>query len=156
MLLKRWEPIAGMRRLDGDFDRMFRHAFRPYHLRPIFRNGHSPVEVDVYQDADSLKVRAAIPGMKPEDVDVSITDHTLTIKGETKSEQEVKEAEYLHREHYAGAFQRTVNLPDYVDTEKADASYENGVLTVTLPKREESKPKALKVEVKSLEGAKSG
>ena len=76
MLLQRWEPIAGMRRLDGDFDRMWRHAFQPYYLRPIFRNGHSPVEVDVYQDADSLKVRAAIPGMKPEDVDVSITDHT--------------------------------------------------------------------------------
>ena len=155
MLLKRWEPFGGVRRLDGDFDRMWRHAFRPYYMRPISGNEHSPMELDVYQDADSLKVRATIPGIKPEDVDVSITDHTLTIKGETKSEKELTEGEYLHRERYTGAFHRTVNLPNYVDTEKAGASYENGVLTVTLPKREEIKPKALKVEVKSLEGAKS-
>ena len=155
MLLKRLEPFGGIRKLDGDFDRMWRHAFRPYYRRSTVGNGHGHVDVDLYQDADSLKVRAAIPGIKPEDVDVRINDHTLTIKGETESEKELKEGEYLHREHYTGAFHRTVNLPDYVDTEKADASYENGVLTVTLSKREESKPKVLKVEVKSLEGAKN-
>ena len=153
MLLKRWESFVGLRSLDQDFDRIRAHALRPRYLRPIFQTEHSLV--DVYQDADSLKVRASLPGIKPEDVDVSITDRTLTIKGETKSEQEGKETEYLHREHYAGVFHRTVNLPDYVDTEKAGASYENGVLTVTLPKREETKPKVLKVAVEALSDKKS-
>ncbi len=155
MLLKRWEPFADIRRADRDIDRFWRHMFRPTYQWPRNWDGNGYLPIDVYNDGDNLVVRAELPGFGLEDVDVTITENTLTIKGEHKVEKEVKEENYLHREHRAGAFRRSITLPRDLDTEKAAATHENGILTVTIPKSEEAKPKTLKVEVKSLTGSKS-
>ena len=159
MLLKRVEPFAGLRRMDEDMDRMWRHAFGGGHRSPRewYGNGHLPL--DVYTNADSFVIRATAPGMRPEDLEVTITDNVLTIKGkgkgETQAEKENKEETYLHREVRFGAFHRTIALPRGLDTEKAETTYEAGVLTINIPKGEEHKPKTLKINVKTLEEARS-
>ena len=152
VLLKRWEPLAELRRMDADMNRVWRHGFRPLYLRPRLDLGDGRVTIDAYWGDNNLVVRATLPGVKAEDVDVTITGDTLTIKGESKSEaKEVKERNYLYRERSTGSFQRAVALPDGLDRGKGDASYDNGILTVTIPRSEESKPKALKISVKPLE-----
>ncbi len=152
MLLKRWEPLGDLRRIDNDFDRIWRGTFHPAHFRrPVWGyDGH--VAVDVYEEGDNRVVRATLPGVKPEDVDASITDNVLTIEAKSALEDEVKEDEYLHREHRFGALRRVVTLPRGLKTDKAEATYENGVLTIRVPKAEEAKKKVLKIEVKALEG----
>ena len=155
MLLKRWEPFAERRSMETELDRMWRHLFRPAYTWPRHWAHGGRVDVDLYQDADNLRVRAAIPGVNPEDMDVTISEHTLTIHGESKLEKEVKEEDYLHRERQSGAVRRVVALPRGLNAEKAEATYENGILTVTIPKTEEGKPKALKVEVKAAKGKKA-
>ena len=155
MLIRRWQPFGELKSMETELDREWNRAFRPFHARPRFWAVDGRVNIDVFWAGESLTVRASLPGVKPEDVEVIVTDDTLTIKGETKLEKEVKEEEYLHREHRHGAFRRAVALPHNLDTEKADASYENGILTVTIPKVEESKSKSLKINVKALEGEKS-
>ena len=155
MILKRWEPLVELRRMDTEMDRIRRHMFRPTYLWPRFLPRDGQVAIDVYWDADNLVVRAALPGVKPEEAEVTFADSTLTISGEIKLEKEVKEEEYLHRERRSGNFRRVVALPQGLDTERAEASYDNGILTVTIPKTEESKPKSLKINVKSAGGNKS-
>jgi HSP20 family protein len=101
-------------------------------------------------------VKAAVPGVKPEEVDVSIIGDILTIKGEHKEEKEVKEDNYFRKERRYGTFSRSVQIPVPVKTDKAEAVFDNGVLTLTLPKAEAVKPKQIKVKPKAvIEGAKS-
>ena len=158
MLLKRWEPfseIREIRRYESDIDRIWRHMFGPIHTGPYNHDGYGRVAIDVYQDSERLTVSASVPGVKPEDLEVTVADDILTITGERKVEREVKkEEEYLHREHRFGVFRRTVSLPEGLDAGKAESSYENGILTVTIPKSEERKPKALKIVVKPAGGKK--
>ena len=149
MLLKRREPFRSLTPFDGEMDRIWRHTFRPIYMWPRFWGGNGEVVLDVYKDGENLVVRAAVPGVKPEEVDVTIIEDTLTIAGEAKSEMEVREEDYLHREYRSGSFRRAVALPHGLDATKADASYDNGILTVTIPRSEESKGKSLKVNVKS-------
>jgi HSP20 family protein len=100
-------------------------------------------------------VKASLPGVKPEDVDITISGDTLTIKGETKTEEEVKREDYLYQERRYGSFSRTIALPSSLQTDKAEATFENGVLTLTIPKIEEVKPKTIKVKPKEvIEGEK--
>ena len=153
MLLKRWEPYAELKRMDHHFDRMWRHQFRPTYAWPRFSDTSGRVDVDVYQEADHLVVRAAMPGVKPEDVEVTVADNALTIRGEAKIENEVKEEKYLHRERRFGSFKRTVALPEGTAAEDASATYENGILTVAIPKTEKADPKALKIDIKVPEGS---
>ena len=102
----------------------------------------------MYQNANDVVVKAAVPGVKPEEVDISITGDTLTIKGERKEEKEVKEADYFLKEHVCGSYSRTVTIPVPVQADKAEAAFENGILTLTLPKKEEAKPKQIKIKPK--------
>ena len=155
MVLQRWEPFSQLRRMDRDVDRIWRHMFRPHHTWPRYGTSYGAVPVDVYEDGDHLVVRATIPGVAFEDLEVTTAENVLTIKDETKVEKEVKEDEYLHREHRYGSFSRQVALPRGLDTADAKASYRNGILTVTIPKTEETKPKALKIEVEAADAAKA-
>ena len=155
VLLKRWEPLTEIRRMDSGIDRMRRQMFRPFYTWPSVWYDGGRVEIDVYQDADNVHVHAALPGIAAEQLEVTITGDTLTIRGETKVEDEVKEPEYLHRERRFGSLRREVLLPKGLDTGKAEASYEDGILKVAIPKSEQSKPKSVKVEVKPTK-AKSG
>jgi len=101
--------------------------------------------LDVYETDDALVVKAALPGVRPDEVDISVTDDILTSKGETKSEEETKNENYHRRELRYGAFARSITLPTLVNHDKAEATFENGILTITLPKAEEVKPKSIKI-----------
>jgi HSP20 family protein len=104
--------------------------------------------VDMYQTDEAVVVRSAIPGVDPADIDISIHGDMLTIKGETKVEEEIKEENYLYRERYYGAFSRSLTIPVSIEADNADAEFKDGILTLTLPKAEELKPKAIKVKTK--------
>jgi HSP20 family protein len=102
----------------------------------------------MYETDDAVVVKAAIPGVDPKDVEINVTGDTLTIRGEIRKEEEVKEENYLRRERYYGSFCRSFLLPTRVVADDAEAVFENGVLTLTLPKAEEVKPKSIKVKAK--------
>jgi HSP20 family protein len=142
----RWEPFREMISLRQAMDRLFEDSF--VHLPRLSGDGAGEFPIDMYQSKDDLVVKAALPGIKPEEVDITITDNTLTIKGEHKEEQETKEDDYLYRERYYGAFSRLVAIPVKVKGEKAEATFEEGVLTVTMPKANEIKPRQVKVKPK--------
>ncbi len=104
--------------------------------------------VDVYETKDDVVVSAALPGIKPEQVDIKITGNTLSIHGESDEKNEVKEENYVRKERRYGSFSRTVTLPDGLSSDKADATFENGMLTLRIPKSEQVKPKTIKVKAK--------
>jgi len=146
--LVRWEPFRDLISLREAMDRLFEESFvRPSGGRMALADVGAPA-VDMYETDDAVVVKSAIPGIKAEDIEISITGDTLTIKGETKAEEEVKEENYIRRERRYGAFCRTLTLPLPVVSDKAGAEFENGILTLTLPKAEEVKPKAIKIKAK--------
>jgi HSP20 family protein len=104
--------------------------------------------VDMYETDQDVVVKSAVPGIKPDDIDITITGDTLTIKGETKAEEKVEETNYIRQERRYGAFARSLPLPTAIVAEKAKAEFEDGMLTLTLPKAEEVKPKSIKVKAK--------
>jgi HSP20 family protein len=106
-----------------------------------------PPVVDFYDEKDDLVVKAELPGMEKQDIEVNVTDHTLTIKGEKKKAAEIEEENYYQSERYFGSFHRRLELPSDVQAEKAKASFKNGILEVRLPKTEVAKPKEIKVAV---------
>jgi len=102
--------------------------------------------VDLYEDKDNVIARVELPGMKKEDIEISLHDGVLTVSGERKAEEHRKQAETYRSERFVGRFQRTLSLPSPVNADKVNAVYSEGVLTVTLPKTEESKPKQIPVK----------
>jgi HSP20 family protein len=148
MSIVRWEPFRDMMTLREAMDRLFEESF----VSPRRREWLAPAEalaLDVYETDDSLVVKTSIPGVKPEDVDINIKGNVLSISGESKEEEEVKEENYLRRERRYGSFSRTLALPEGVDADKAEADFEDGVLTLTIPKAPEAKPKTITVKSKS-------
>ena len=107
--------------------------------------------LEIMEDGGKYLVKAEVPGMKQEDIEVTVLDHTLTIKGEKKCEEETKEDGYHYCEVSYGTFQRTVKLPSDVNTEKIKAKYEDGVLQLEIPKTVESKPKKVAIQGKNKE-----
>ena len=95
-----------------------------------------------------MVVKTSLPGVKPEDVDVTISGDILTIKGEVKTEEEVEQANYLRQERRYGSFQRSLQLPESLKADQAEARFDNGVLTLTIPRAEEARPRTIKVETK--------
>jgi HSP20 family protein len=142
----RWEPLRDMATLRDAMDRMFEEGvWRP----PVpFVWGEGNLAVDMYETDDTVVIKTSIPGVKAEDIDVSVTGDTLTVKAETKEEEEIKRENYLRRERRYGSYCRSVTLPGGLETEKADADYSDGILTLTFPKAEEVKPKSIKVATK--------
>ena len=144
--LIRWEPAREMMTLREAMDRLFDDAF----TRPLSLSGvnWSVPAVDMYQTDNEVVVRAALPGIKADEVQLNVTGEVLTIKGETKQENETKEKAYHIREQRWGAFERSLVLPTEVVADKAKADFENGILTITLPKAEEVKPKSINIKTK--------
>jgi HSP20 family protein len=129
-------------------DRLFEESFvrpRAGWLAPF---GAETLAVDMYETDEDVIVKTSVPGVKAEDIDITVTGDTLTIKGETKAEEKVERANYVRQERRYGAFSRSVTLPTSIVAEQAKAEFDNGVLTLTLPKAEEVKPKAIKVKAK--------
>jgi HSP20 family protein len=137
-----------MMTLRDAMDRLFDDAFtRPWTLKGAWQ-GSGGLSVDMYETENEVVVKAAVPGMKADDVQIQVTSEMLTIKGQTKEDAEVRDKAYRIREHRWGSFERSVGLPTQVISEKAKAEFEDGVLTVTLPKAEEVKPKTITVIAK--------
>ena len=147
--LVRWEPWSDLVSLRDAMDRLFEESVvrpRAGWLAPL---GDGTLTVDMYETDEEVVVKTATPGVKPEDIDVSITGDVLTIKGETKAEEKVEKANYIRQERRYGAFSRSLALPSTVVADKAAAEFESGVLILTLPKAEEVKPKTIQVKAKS-------
>ena len=144
--LIRWEPAREMMTLREAMDHLFDDAFtRPLRLH---NGGWSMPAVDMYQTDNEIVVKAAIPGVKSEDVQINVTGEVLTIKGEMKEKDEVNEKAYHLREQRWGVFERTLALPTDVVADKAKAEFENGILTITLPKAEEVRPRTISIKTK--------
>ena len=143
--LIRWEPARDMVTLREAMDRLFDDAF----TRPLGPgSGLQAPAIDLYQTEDEVVVRASLPGMKADDVQISLTGDMLTLRGEFKEKAEKKEKAYHLREQRYGSFERTIGLPTLVMADKAKAEFEDGVLTISLPKAEEAKPKTITVKAK--------
>jgi len=143
--LIRFEPMREMITLREAMDRLFNDAFTP---SVAASGGWQAPAVDLYQTDNEVVVKAALPGLKADDVQISITGDMLSLKGEFKQEEETKEKAYHLRKQRYGSFERTITLPTAVVGDKAKAEFENGILTITLPKAEEVKPKMITVKAK--------
>ena len=143
--LIRWEPAREMMSLRDAMDRLFDDAF----TRPLsLRDGWSVPAIDMYQTDDEIVVKAALPGIKADEVQINITGEVLTLKGEVSQNQEMEEKAWHIREQRFGSFERSVALPTDVVADKAKADFENGILTITLPKADEVKPKTITIKTK--------
>lgn len=149
----RWDPFREMTTLRQAMDSLFEDSF----VSPAAFStaGLTDVAMDMYETDSDIVIKAELPGVKPEEVNISVANDVLTIKGEHKEEQEDKEANYWWKEMRYGNFSRSLRLPSLVNSDKAEAEFENGVLTLTIPKAEEVKPKQIKVrQSKMIEGGK--
>jgi len=146
MDLVQWRPFREVSRLRREMDRLWDEYFGPGRraLQP-FEEVWTPA-VDVSETGDKVTVKAEIPGLEAKDIDISIVGDTLTIKGEKKAEREEKGENFHLVERSYGSFSRTLKLPTAVDADKVEATYKNGVLTITCPKKEEVKPKAIEIK----------
>ena len=142
-----WPNLFGFPDLQREMNRLF-SSVAPMGEQELEAGAWTP-EVDVYEDDDAIRVQADIPGVDPKDVEVSIDAGRLTVHGERKLEKEDQKENYRRVERAYGSFTRTFTLPDYADSEKIDASFKNGVLDVTIPKKPEAATKSRKVEVKT-------
>ena len=143
--LVRTDPARETMSLRDAMDRLFEESF----LRPGLLGGNEAaagmLPLDVYETDNAIVVKAAVPGVKPEDIEVTLTGDLLTIKGEFKSEQNEEKRNYVRRERRSGSFARQVTLPMSVDANACQANFENGLLTLELPKVAEAKAKSIKV-----------
>lgn len=142
--LTRWEPFREARRMHDMLDRMMDRSL----VDPFWSGVEGTLPLDMYQTDDEIVVKASAPGLTPEDIDISVTGETLTIRGELKSEEVQENVRYHIRERRVESFSRSVSLPTMVKAEQAKAEFENGILTLTLPKIEEVKPKTISVKAK--------
>ena len=152
MMLQRrnhFSPFGELRQMQDNMDRMWRR-FGSFNHEDGGGMEAWAAPLDVVADGDDFVVRASLPGVSPDNIQVSIEDNVLTIRGETASQFENTEGNYLMRERRSGSFHRSLRLPDTVDQDKADPRFEHGVLTVTLPKAEAKRAKQF--DVKMVEG----
>jgi HSP20 family protein len=141
-----WPRFGGLTDLRDEIDRLFEAPLSDLAQTSRLLSGWTP-PLDVYEDKDNIYVKVELPGMKKEDIDLSLHDGSLSISGERQSEGRYEDAEMYRAERFFGRFQRTVSLPTPVATEKVKAQYKEGILTITLPKTEEAKPKHIDVNV---------
>lgn len=144
--LSTWPGFGRLTDLRDDIDRLFESPLAEWARSSNLLSGWNPA-LDLYEDKDNLHVKVELPGMKREDIDVSLHEGSLSISGERKSEQKHEDAEVYRAERFFGRFQRTVTLPTPVAADEVKAQYKDGILTITLPKTEEAKPKHIDVNV---------
>jgi HSP20 family protein len=144
--LTNWPSFGRLSDLRDEIDRLFESPLSELTRTSQLLSGWTPA-LDVYEGKDSFVVKAELPGMKKEDIEVSLHDGSLSISGERKTETKHEDAEVYRAERFFGRFQRTVTLPTAVAADKVKAAYKDGVLTITLPKTEEAKPKQIDVSV---------
>ncbi len=154
MALVRWNPSRELASFPSDIfniqqeiNRMFDNFFRGWKEEDTSLSTWAPA-VDIAEQNDAYVVKVELPGVNKDDVKVTLENNVLTIRGEKKLEKEIKKEDYHRIERSYGSFNRSFTLPSTVKSDKIDASYKDGVLTITLPKAEEAKPKQIDVKVK--------
>ena len=148
--IRKWEPFRELSNIQKDMDEFVRRVFGNLNPAVLFKRefmGEWVPTLDLYMKDNMLVVHADIPGVDPKDVEISITGNMLTIKGERKTELEEKKEGYLYHETSFGGFERTVTLPEGVDTPKVHATCNHGVLEVTMPAKAEALPRKIKIEL---------
>ena len=141
-----WDPFNRISNIEKELSRLFSGSLglrREEDWGPFFKP-----DIDLHEEEQQFVVRADIPGIRKEDLEIAITGNVVTIKGERKGESEKKGKNFYHAERWSGGFRRMIELPVDVDSTKAHAAVKEGVLELTLPKSENAKPKQIKVEVK--------
>ena len=146
-MLTRWSPVRDLMSMRSDMDRLLENALQSW---PVEMDGarFRSVDVDLYENDDEFIVKAELPGLEPDDVDINISGNTLTLQGQFQSEQQGEQGSVHFRERRYGSFRRAFTLPTHVEADKAEADFKNGVLTIRLPKVEEAKPKQIPVKVR--------
>jgi HSP20 family protein len=149
-----WRPFMGVSPWETEMDRVMEDFFgrntRPWWPSIWSRRGVSDLTapvVDIYEEKDDIVVKAELPGMTREDIEVDISDSHLTLKGEKRKEEKIEEEHYFACERSYGAFHRSLELPTEVQAEKVKASFKNGILEIRLPRTEEAKIKEIKVKI---------
>jgi len=144
MVMQRWDPFRDLRQIDETMNRLW----RGYGGVPASTEDWN-ISMDVIQRPDDIVVKASMPGVKPEAVDLAIEDNILTLRADRKPDFEDDKSVYLVQERPTGSFYRALRLPETVDANKVQSTYENGVLTIVLPKAEEKKKKQIKIQIGS-------
>ena len=142
-----WKPIDELTTLRQEVDNLWNRFFpeNPFHERYV-TNEWMP-SVDLTETKDKLVVKAELPGLEAKDVELSITEDILSIRGEKKEEKEEKNEHHFFVERYCGTFERKIKLPTLVKTDKIDATFDKGILTINLPKSEEARKKVIKIKI---------
>jgi len=154
-MITRWDPFREFATLQDRMNRLVRDSFGNEGREEALTNTTFAPPVDVYEDEHSVTLKIEVPGIEEKDIDVRIENNTLTVHGERKFEQEEKEENYRRVERQYGSFTRTFSLPNTVDQESVQADYDKGVLKVKLAKKQEAKPKQIKVNVGSVQSQKT-
>jgi len=143
-MLTRWDPFREMMSLRSAMDRMIENSLGTGNSwsQPVSWD----LALDVVENTENFMVRASVPGVKPDDIEITFTDNVLTIKGEVKSDKEISEDQYHMRERRYGSFSRSISLPNRIKSDAISATYDSGVLTLTLPKVEEVKPRRIQIQ----------
>ena len=152
--LTRWDPAADFHAMRNVMDRLFEQPF----ARLPFRNGEdlgsTSLNLDVVETGDTYVIKAAIPGVDPKDVEISVEEDVLTIRGEFNKQEQSNDENYLRREIRFGSFERQLRLPPTVEPEKAQAHFENGLLKLSIPKKAEARARSIKITPQGvIEGA---
>ena len=148
MAIVRFDPFRDLASMQDRINRIFGEAYLRNNDEDVSNRGDWRPVVDIFEnDKHEIVLRAELPGLKREEIDIRVENNTLTLKGERKRDAEVKEESYHRVERSYGAFSRSFSLPATVNTEKVGATFTDGVLTITLPLREEAKPRQIQVQV---------
>lgn len=147
MAIVRWEPFRDLMTTQREFDRLFKEAFTPFFGEGELSTRTWAPAVDIFENENDIVLKAELAGVDPKDVEVRVEDSTLYLKGERKFEKQVKDENYHRVERSYGSFARSFSLPNSINAEKVKAEYKDGLLMLTLPKREEAKPKTIKINV---------
>ena len=148
MALVKYNPLRELRTMQEQMNQLLNLSWNHDLPGEEIKEGLWQPAVDIYETADSIVIKAELPDVDQKDIEVRIEDSTLILKGERKHEDDVKKENYHRIERYFGTFQRSFSLPTSVDQEQVEANCEKGVLTITLPKKEEKKPKQISIQVK--------
>jgi HSP20 family protein len=147
MAIVRFEPFRDLLTSQREYVRLLKEAFSPVSGETEVSTRAWAPPVDIYETEDAIVLKAELPGIDPKDVEVRVEDNTLYLKGERNYEKEVNEQNYHRIERSYGSFARSFSLPNSISAEKVKAEYKDGLLTLTMPKREEAKPKTIKIDV---------
>jgi HSP20 family protein len=148
----RWQPMNDVLSLREAMDRLIEDSWVGNRAWGNLPGAWTEPALDVYETPETVVVQAAVPGVKPEEVEITVKGNYLALSGETKQETETKDKNYLRRESRTGTFSRVIELPAGLQNDKADAKFENGIVTITFPKAEQVKPKRIKVQTVESNG----